>query len=78
MNKLNWDQHRQLVSRIASAPEGEWTHTVRGKKARFERRALSCGHDTVFFRGEDYVGRWDAKNWFKEAVKIEPEQLTLF
>ncbi|MGC6586562.1 hypothetical protein ACPV3A_16540 [Paenibacillus sp. Dod16] len=78
MLRLNWEQHRQLVDRIADTPEGEWTHMVRGKKVRFERRALSCGHDTVFFRGEDYVGRWVAMNWAKEAVKIEPEQLTLF
>lgn len=78
MLKLNWDQHRQLVERIADSPEGDWTHIVNDKPARFELRAISCGHPTVFFRGEDYVGRWIAANWDKEAVKIEPEQLTLF
>ncbi|ALS27173.1 hypothetical protein IJ21_17720 [Paenibacillus sp. 32O-W] len=79
---ITYQESVRLASEILSQPLGNWTHLLDGKPVREVERCIvgKRGYEIVFFRVDDYCGRWIAEQFDKRAKPYvpEPEQLTLF
>ena len=82
LRKITYSESAQLTREILAQPPGNWTHMLDGKPVRVVERCIvgRHGYEIVFFRADDYCGRWVAEQFDKRAKPYvpEPEQLTLF
>jgi hypothetical protein len=80
MTSITYAESVRLTQEILSQPLGNWTHLLDGKPVREVARYIVGKHEIVFFRADDYCGRWIAEQFDKRAKPYvpEPEQMTLW
>lgn len=82
MKRISYEESVRLTQEILRQPLGNWTHMIDGKPVRVVERCIVGRHEyeIVFFRADDYCGRWIAEQFDKRAKPYvpEPEQMTLW
>jgi len=80
MRTITYEEAACMASAILAQPPGDWTHMLDGKPVREVARHIVGKYEIVFFRADDYCGRWIAEQFDKRAKPYVPEQeqLTLF
>jgi len=82
VKRISYEESVRLTQEILRQPLGNWTHMIDGKPVRVVERCIVGRHEyeIVFFRADDYCGRWIAEQFDKRAKPYvpEPEQMTLF
>lgn len=80
MTSITYAESVRLTQEILRQPLGNWTHMLDGKPVREVARHIVGKYEIVFFRADDYCGRWIAEQFDKRSKPFvpEPEQLTLW
>jgi len=82
VKRISYEESVRLTQEILRQPLGNWTHMIDGKPVRVVERCIVGRHEyeIVFFRADDYCGRWIAEQFDKRAKPYvpEPEQMTLW